>query len=227
MTVAQNEPLQGVRRRCFHPQSDNSGVNLMNNKVICLGALSLLLISGSYAQAGAKQKGQRQTSGKSKARTIDATDIEGALKTITLSDEQKTKVADLVKEFLSGVNGALTPEQQDQLKSALEKSIAPKSPTENLITSLTMAVALTPDQELKIKPIVDDALKALRDKTKGLEANERKQVTEQAMSDLKTALRGTLTAEQQGKLDDWKPALRGRGQGQPGGAGTGKKPGKP
>jgi hypothetical protein len=80
---------------------------------------------------------------------------------------------------------------------------------------------------LKVKPIIEDALKSLRDKAKGLEANERKQVTEQAMSDLKTALRGTLTAEQQGKLGDWKPSMRGRGQAQSSGGTNGKKPGKP
>ena len=199
----------------------------MNNKLICLGALSLLMISGSFAQAGNKPKGQRQTSGKSKARNIDAADIESALKDITLTDDQKTKIASLVKDFLSGVNGALTPEQQEQLKSALDKAIAPKSPAENIITSLSAAVALTPEQELKVKPIIEDALKSLRDKAKGLEANERKQVTEQAMSDLKTALRGTLTAEQQGKLGDWKPSMRGRGQAQSGGGTNGKKPGKP
>ena len=199
----------------------------MITKLLCAGALSLLLMSGSYAQKGAKQNGQRQGNGKVQSRTIGATDIESALKDITLSPEQKTRVADLVKQFLSDVNGALTPEQQEQLKTGLAKATTPKSPAENLITSLSAAVTLTPEQELKIKPIVEEALKSLRDKTKGLEANERKQVTEQAMSDLKSALRGTLTAEQQGKLDDWKPSMRGRGQAQPGGAGAGKKPGKP
>ena len=199
----------------------------MITKLLCAGALSLLLMSGSYAQNGAKQNGQRQGNGKAQSRTIGATDIEAALKDITLSPEQKTRVADLVKQFMSDVNAALTPEQQEQLKTALAKATTPKSPAENLITSLSAAVTLTPEQELKIKPIVEDALKSLRDKTKGLEANERKQVTEQAMSDLKSALRGTLTAEQQGKLDDWKPSMRGRGQAQPGGAGAGKKPGKP
>lgn len=199
----------------------------MITKLLCAGALSLLLMSGSYAQKGAKQNGQRQGNGKAQTRTIDATDIESALKDITLSPEQKTRVADLVKQFLSDVNGALTPEQQEQLKTALAKGTTPKSPADNLITSLSAAVTLTPEQELKIKPIVEEALKSLRDKTKGLEANERKQVTEQAMSDLKSALRGTLTAEQQGKLDDWKPSMRSRGQAQPGGAGAGKKPGKP
>lgn len=184
-------------------------------------------MSGSYAQNGAKQNGQRQGNGKARTRTVGATDIEAALKDITLSPEQKTRVADLVKQFMSDVNGALTPEQQEQLKTALAKATTPKSPAENLITSLSAAVTLTPEQELKIKPIIEDALKSLRDKTKGLEANERKQVTEQTMSDLKSALRGSLTAEQQGKLDDWKPSMRGRGQAQPGGAGAGKKPGKP
>ena len=199
----------------------------MITKLLCAGALSLLLMSGSYAQNGAKQNGQRQGNGKAQSRTIGATDIEAALKDITLSPEQKTRVADLVKQFMSDVNAALTPEQQEQLKTALSKATTPKSPAENLITSLSAAVTLTPEQELKIKPIVEDALKSLRDKTKGLEANERKQVTEQTMSDLKSALRGSLTAEQQGKLDDWKPSMRGRGQAQPGGAGAGKKPGKP
>ena len=199
----------------------------MITKLLCAGALSLLLMSGSYAQNGAKQNGQRQGNGKAQSRTIGATDIEAALKDITLSPEQKTRVADLVKQFMSDVNSALTPEQQEQLKSALAKATTPKSPAENLITSLSAAVTLTPEQELKIKPIVEDALKSLRDKTKGLEANERKQVTEQTMSDLKSALRGSLTAEQQGKLDDWKPSMRGRGQAQPGGARAGKKPGKP
>ena len=199
----------------------------MNNKLICLGALSLFMISGSFAQAGNKPKGQRPANAKAKARTIDASDVETALKDITLSEEQKAKVADLVKEFISGVNGALTLEQQDQLKTALAKAATPKSPAENIITSLSAAVALTPEQELKVKPIIEDALKSLRDKAKGLEANERKQVTEQTMSDLKTALRGTLTAEQQGKLGDWMPTMRGRGQAQPGGGANGKKPGKP
>ena len=181
------------------------------------------MISGSFAQAGTKPKGQRQA----KARTIDAADIQTALKGMTLSAEQNAKVADLVKDFLSGVNGALTPEQQDQLKTALEKAIAPKSPADNLITSLSAAVTLTPEQELKIKPMVEETLKAMRDKTKGLEANERKQVTEQSMSDLKTALRGVLTTDQQAKLDGWKPSMRGRAQGQPGPGAAGKKPGKP
>jgi len=199
----------------------------MITKLLCAGALSLLLMSGSYAQNAAKQNGQRQGNAKARTRAIGATDIESALKDITLTPEQKTRVAELVKQFMSDVNGALTPEQQEQLKSALAKATTPKSPAENLITSLSAAVTLTPEQELKIKPIVEEALKSLRDKTKGLEANERKQVTEQAMSDLKSALRGTLTAEQQGKLDDWKPSMRGRGQAQPGGAGAGKKPGKP
>jgi Spy/CpxP family protein refolding chaperone len=195
----------------------------MNNKLICLGALSLFMISGSFAQAGTKPKGQRQA----KARTIDAADIQTALKGMTLSAEQSAKVSDLVKEFLTGVNGTLTPEQQDQLKTALEKAIAPKSPADNLITSLSAAVTLTPEQELKIKPLVEDTLKAMRDKTKGLETNERKQVTEQSMSDLKTALRSVLTTDQQAKLDDWKPSMRGRAQGQPGPGAEGKKPGKP
>jgi hypothetical protein len=195
----------------------------MNNKLICLGALSLFMISGSFAQAGTKPKGQRQA----KARTIDAADIQTALKGMTLSAEQSAKVSDLVKEFLTGVNGTLTPEQQDQLKTALEKAIAPKSPADNLITSLSAAVTLTPEQELKIKPLVEETLKAMRDKTKGLEANERKQVTEQSMSDLKTALRGVLTTDQQAKLDNWKPSMRGRAQGQPGPGAEGKKPGKP
>ena len=195
----------------------------MNNKLICFGALSLLMISGSFAQAGTKPKGQRQA----KSRTIDAADIQTALKGMTLSAEQNAKVADLVKNFLSGVNGTLTPEQQDQLKIALEKAIAPKSPADNLITSLSAAVTLTPEQELKIKPMVEETLKAMRDKTKGLEANERKQVTEQSMSDLKTALRGVLTTDQQAKLDGWKPSMRGRAQGQPGPGAAGKKPGKP
>ena len=195
----------------------------MNNKLICLGALSLFMISGSFAQAGTKPKGQRQA----KVRTIDAADIQTALKGMTLSAEQSAKVSDLVKEFLTGVNGTLTPEQQDQLKTALEKAIAPKSPADNLITSLSAAVTLTPEQELKIKPLVEETLKAMRDKTKGLEANERKQVTEQSMSDLKTALRGVLTTDQQAKLDNWKPSMRGRAQGQPGPGAEGKKPGKP
>jgi len=195
----------------------------MNNKLICLGALSLFMISGSFAQAGTKPKGQRQA----KARTIDAADIQTALKGMTLSADQSAKVSNLVKEFLTGVNGTLTPEQQDQLKTALEKAIAPKSPADNLITSLSAAVTLTPEQELKIKPLVEETLKAMRDKTKGLEANERKQVTEQSMSDLKTALRGVLTTDQQAKLDDWKPSMRGRAQGQPGPGAEGKKPGKP
>jgi ribosomal protein S13 len=199
----------------------------MNNKLICLGALSLFMISGSFAQAGTKPKGQRQGIGKAKARTIDAADIQTALKGMTLSAEQSAKVSDLVKEFLTGVNGTLTPEQQDQLKTALEKAIAPKSPADNLITSLSAAVTLTPEQELKIKPLVEETLKAMRDKTKGLEANERKQVTEQSMSDLKTALRGVLTTDQQAKLDNWKPSMRGRAQGQPGPGAEGKKPGKP
>ncbi|MFM7188089.1 MAG: hypothetical protein ACKO14_09765 [Armatimonadota bacterium] len=199
----------------------------MITKLLCAGALSLLLISGSNAQSGAKQNGQRQGNGKARTRTVGATDIETALKDITLSPEQKTRVADIVKQFISDVNGALTPEQQEQLKTALAKVTTPKSPAENMITSLSAAVTLTPEQELKIKPIIEDALKALRDKTKGLEANERKQVTEQTMSDLKSALRGSLTAEQQGKMDNWKPSMRGRGQAQPGGAGAGKKPGKP
>ncbi len=195
----------------------------MNNKLICLGALSLFMISGSFAQAGTKPKGQRQA----KVRTIDAADIQTALKGMTLSAEQSAKVSDLVKEFLTGVNGTLTPEQQAQLKTALEKAIAPKSPADNLITSLSAAVTLTPEQELKIKPLVEETLKAMRDKTKGLEANERKQVTEQSMSDLKTALRGVLTTDQQAKLDNWKPSMRGRAQGQPGPGAEGKKPGKP
>lgn len=195
----------------------------MNNKLICLGALSLFMISGSFAQAGTKPKGQRQA----KVRTIDAADIQTALKGMTLSAEQSAKVSDLVKEFLTGVNGTLTPEQQAQLKTALEKPIAPKSPADNLITSLSAAVTLTPEQELKIKPLVEETLKAMRDKTKGLEANERKQVTEQSMSDLKTALRGVLTTDQQAKLDNWKPSMRGRAQGQPGPGAEGKKPGKP
>jgi len=195
----------------------------MNNKLICLGALSLFMISGSFAQAGTKPKGQRQA----KARTIDAADIQTALKGMTLSADQSAKVSNLVKEFLTGVNGTLTPEQQDQLKTALEKAIAPKSPADNLITSLSAAVTLTPEQELKIKPLVEETLKAMRDKTKGLEANERKQVTEQSMSDLKTALRGVLTTDQQAKLDNWKPSMRGRAQGQPGPGAEGKKPGKP
>lgn len=185
------------------------------------------MITGGYAQNGEKQNGQRQRNGKAQARAVGASDIEAALKDITLSPDQKTRIADIVKQFMSDVNGALTPEQQDQLKTALTKAATPKSPAENLISSLSAAVTLTPEQELKIKPIIEDALKSLRDKTKGLEANERKQVTEQSMSDLKTAVRGTLTAEQQGKLDAWKPAMRGRGQAQPGGAATGKKPGKP
>jgi hypothetical protein len=95
-----------------------------------------------------------------------------------------------------------------------------------MLTSLSAAVTLTPEQELKIKPMIEDAFKALRDKTKGLDATERKQVTEQSMLDLKSAVRGILTAEQQGKLDNWKPSLRGR-QGQSGGGGAGKKQGKP
>ena len=181
------------------------------------------MISGSFAQAGTKPKGQRQA----KVRTIDAADIQTALKGMTLSAEQSAKVSDLVKEFLTGVNGTLTPEQQAQLKTALEKAIAPKSPADNLITSLSAAVTLTPEQELKIKPLVEETLKAMRDKTKGLEANERKQVTEQSMSDLKTALRGVLTTDQQAKLDNWKPSMRGRAQGQPGPGAEGKKPGKP
>jgi len=185
------------------------------------------MISGSFAQAETKPKGQRQGNGKAKARTIDAADIQTALKGMKLSAEQSAKVSDLVKEFLTGVNGTLTPEQQDQLKTALEKAIAPKSPADNLITSLSAAVTLTPEQELKIKPLVEETLKAMRDKTKGLEANERKQVTEQSMSDLKTALRGVLTTDQQAKLDNWKPSMRGRAQGQPGPGAEGKKPGKP
>ncbi len=199
----------------------------MITKLMCVGALSLLMITGGYAQNGEKQNGQRQRNGKAQARAVGASDIEAALKDITLSPDQKTRIADIVKQFMSDVNGALTPEQQDQLKTALTKAATPKSPAENLISSLSAAVTLTPEQELKIKPIIEDALKSLRDKTKGLEANERKQVTEQSMSDLKTAVRGTLTAEQQGKLDAWKPAMRGRGQAQPGGAAAGKKPGKP
>jgi len=199
----------------------------MITKLLCAGALSLLLMSGGYTQNAGKQNGQRQGNGKARTRAIGATDIESALKDITLSPEQKARVADLVKQFMSDVNGALTPEQQEQLKSALAKATTPKSPAENLMTSLTAAVTLTPEQELKIKPIIEEALKSLRDKTKGVEANERKQVTEQTMSDLKSALRGTLTPEQQVKLDSWKPAMRGRGQAQPGGAGAGKKPGNP
>lgn len=199
----------------------------MITKLLCAGALSLLLITSSFAQKGEKQNGQRKGNGNAQTRSVGATDIEAALKDITLSPEQKSRIAELVKQFMSDVNGALTPEQQDQLKTALAKATTPKSPTENMLTSLSAAVKLTPEQELKIKPMIEDALKALRDKAKGLEANERKQVTEQSMSDLKSAVRGTLTAEQQGKLDDWKPSMRGRSQSQPGGGGAGKKPGKP
>lgn len=196
----------------------------MRLKVIAvLGVLSLLSVSATFAQDTTKQTTKRQGGAQGKQRVASAGDIETATRALNLTDDQKTKLAEFVAAFTTSVNATLTPEQQEKLKTELTRLSQSQRGPESMLMTLDAAVTLTSDQKPKALIMIMEYQKSLKDKVKDLSPEERRTVTQQSVSDLKTALKTVLNPEQQSKLDDWKPNARGRGQAQP----SKDKPGKP
>lgn len=197
----------------------------MRLKVLAvLSVLSLVSASATFAQDTTKQTTKRQGGAQRQPRLASAGDIETATRALNLTDDQKTKLAEFVAAFTTSVNATLTPEQQGKLKVELTRLSQSQRGPESMLMTLDAAVTLTAEQKPKALVMIMEYQKSLKDKVKDLSPEERRTVSQQSVSDLKAALKAVLNAEQQAKLDDWRPNTRGRAQGQ-----TPKepKPGKP
>lgn len=183
------------------------------------------------AQAGAR-RGQQGGSGLAQ--------LDAGLRAANLTPDQLQEIKSLALKFRDEVFAKLTPEQQEKVKEAMMNGAAGRPADarpsgaragRNPFAAMLSELNLTDEQKSKIDPIVTDAqsklVDTMRDAREGGKgaSKEARQAMQNILSDVKTQIRPHLTAEQQAKLDAYKPSrTAGNGRkakegGAPGGTG--------
>ena len=149
--------------------------------------VGLLLVAVAASGVWAQEKGDKKKK-KGPQRHAQVVQLERQLETVGLSDEQKEKVKELVKEHEAKVTAAqqkvnelLTPEQRKARAEATEKAKGEGKKGKDLAEAVSAATKLTPEQQAKS----DEAAKGVRD----------------AVTAMRKAVVDTLTPEQKAKLN--------------------------
>jgi Spy/CpxP family protein refolding chaperone len=143
--------------------------------VLALG-LAALVIAPLFAQDAQKGKGKGNRPG--------ARDAFALPRSITLSDDQKSKLEDIKKKYEGKLaeirkKGELTKEQQDARAKAMEEAKSAGKKGRELFQAAQGAVNLTDDQK-KAQADLASVSKEIQDAIKGILTDEQKAALESA-----------------------------------------------
>lgn len=190
---------------------------------LVLAALSLPASAqkpDKQARKASKSAGTRTAPSASARDRSQLTALAQAVRALTLTDSQQRKLEGITLKLEADLLATLTPDQQAQFKAALEDAkkngtVTDEKPGKGRdpLASLRESLQLTPDQQAKVNPLLDQTRDKLTDLQKSARENRsnpdaRKEAagkSRELVDDLRAKLRPLLTPEQQTRLDAWQP----------------------